>query len=123
MGKIVADTVLDAALAAIAKADVIVACAAQPATFADAANSHMAEASMVESTDYTIANGDTNGRKITVLQQTGVWITDTGNGNHVALVNSDTAELLYVTTATSQTLTTSNTMTFNAWDIEIADPT
>ena len=124
MAKIVADVVLDAALAKIAQADGMVACSQQPTSFAEAATTYkLANTSMVTSDDYTIGDGDTNGRKVAVSQQTSVWITATGNGNHVALVDSDNAELLYVTTATSQTLTTSNTMTFNGWDVELADPT
>lgn len=34
----------------------------------------------------------------------------------------DGSDLLYVTTCTSQSLTSGNTITFPAWDIEIADP-
>jgi hypothetical protein len=71
--------------------------------------------------DYTIADGDTNGRKLTVLQQTAMSITASGTANHIVL--DDGTTLLYVTTATAQALTSGGTVTVPAWDIEIADPT
>jgi hypothetical protein len=70
--------------------------------------------------DFTIANGDTSGRKLTVAQKPTVPIDNTGTGTHVALV--DGSRLLYVTTCTSISLTSGNTTTFSAWDIEVADP-
>lgn len=80
----------------------------------------LAQKSMT-STQFTLANGDVSGRKLTVAQQTSLPVSATGGGNHVCLVTA--SSLAYVTTATSQTLTAGNTLTVNAWDIEIADPT
>lgn len=73
-------------------------------------------------TDFTHANGDTSGRKTTVGQKTGVTVDASGTADHVALLDTTNKKLLYVTTATSQALTAGNTLTFNAWDVEIADP-
>ena len=64
---------------------------------------------------------DTSGRKCTVAQLTGVAVTTTGSATHVAL--NDGTSVLYVTECTGQSLTSGNTMTFNAWEIGIADPT
>lgn len=72
--------------------------------------------------DFTIADGDTSGRKVSVAQKTGVSIHTTGTADHVALVDSAAKVLQLVTTATAQGLTSGNTMTFNAFDDEIADP-
>lgn len=73
-------------------------------------------------TDFTHADGDTSGRKTSVSQKTGVPVDASGTADHVALLDTTAKRLLYVTTATSQTLTAGNTLTLNGWDIEIADP-
>ena len=71
--------------------------------------------------DFTIAAGDTSGRKLTVAEQTGVSITATGDATHVVLSLAGT--LLDITTCTTQTLTSGGTVTFPAWDHEVLDPT
>lgn len=123
MGKIVADSILDAALIALKANTKMTACSAQPTTFAEANSSFVLADAAVSSADFTIANGDTNGRKVTIGAKSSILIDVTGNANHIALV--DGSSLLYVTTCTSQSLTAnaSNTVNFPAWDIEIADPT
>ena len=76
----------------------------------------------IDSTDFTgPANGDTNGRKTTINQQAAIAVDSSGDATHIALCTG--AALLYVTTCTTQTLTSGNTVTVPAWDIEIADPT
>ncbi len=76
---------------------------------------------VIISTDFTgPANGDASGRKITINQQTGLTVSATGDADHVCLTTA--ASLLYVTTATTQTLTSGNSLTVNAWDVEILDP-
>lgn len=121
MAKSVHDDVLDAALDKVATAIVMTVCSAQPTTRAEAITTFALADVVMAGGDFTKADGDTNGRKVTVGQKTGVTIDADGTGNHVALC--DGTDLLYVTTCTSQGLTNGNTMTFNAWDIEIADPT
>ena len=71
--------------------------------------------------DYTNADGDTDGRKVTVAAQNGLTADATGTVNHVALCDATT--LLYVTTCVAQAVTSGNTVNIGAWDIEIADPT
>ena len=73
--------------------------------------------------DFTLANGDTSGRKYTLAQQTGISINSTGNANHVSIVNSAAAALLVTTELTSQSVTLGNTATVNAFDHEVGDPT
>ena len=116
---------LDAALDKVATANVLSACSQQPTTRLEAITTYaLATHAMTTGDgngDYTVANGDINGRKVTVAQQSSVTVTATGTANHVALC--DATNLLYVTTCTSQVLSaTGNTITFPAWDIEIADP-
>lgn len=77
----------------------------------------------IDSADFTgPANGDTNGRKLTVAQQATITVDSSGTAQHIALADSANSKLLYVTTCTSQALTSGNTVTVPAWDIEIADP-
>lgn len=77
----------------------------------------------VDSGDFTIANGDVSGRKVTVAQQTDIPIHTTGDADHVALVNDTEKDVPLITTAPSQTLTALGTVTTSAFDDEIEDPT
>jgi len=73
--------------------------------------------------DFVIANGDTSGRKITILQQLDVPIGTTGTANHVAITkDAATATVNLVTTVAAQALTSGGTVTVNAYDFEINDP-
>jgi len=125
VAKSVLDAVLDAALDYVAdNGDIIYICSDEPTNLTEATTTYaLADIPSLTSGDYTgPANGDSSGRKIAVNQQTGVTIDTSGTATHVAVVDAATA-LLYVTTCTSQALTQGNTLTMNAWDIEIADPT
>lgn len=124
MGKSVHDDVLDGALN-ILKNNVtrMTACSAEPTTFTEGNATYALADVTLSSSDFTNANGSTSGRKTTIAQKTGVTVDTTGTATHVALLDVSNSKLLYVTTATSQALTAANTMTFNSWKIEIADPT
>lgn len=125
MAKLVADAVLDGALSVIqSNATQISVCATQPTNYTQATSTYMlALYSSMTSGKYTgPADGDTNGRKLTVQQQSTISITNSGTAAHVALCAASTT-LYYVTTCTTQALTSGNTVTIPAWDIEIADPT
>lgn len=123
MAKSVHDNVLDEALTYLQdNADKMVVCSQEPTTYTEANDTYaLADVSM-SSGDYTLADGDTSGRKVTVAQKSGVTVDTTGTGNHVALLDTANSLMLYVTTSTSQSLTSGNTMTFEAWDIELRDP-
>ena len=126
MAKFLSDTVLDAALDVIATADTLIICAGEPADYTDAttdsgSGGHALGEISVSSGDFTKADGDTSGRKITCAQQTGVTIDVSGTADHVALVDVGTTTLLAVTTITSQAVTSGNTATINAFDLELAD--
>ena len=79
--------------------------------------------SMAALASVSVANGDTSGRKITVPQQASVAVTGSGTAARVCLVNSSGSVITYYTTCTSQVLTSGNTVTVPAWDIELRDPT
>lgn len=119
MGKKVDDSVLDAAWDKVATSTRQVVCSAEPANFADVANVDLAE-TVVDGTDFTNADGDTSGRKVTVGQQADAAIHTTGDATHIAY--HDGVTLLYVTTCTLQGLTSGGTVTVPAHDFEIADP-
>lgn len=122
MAKFANDEVMDAALNFAASSVLMTVCAGQPATYASATTQggQMLARYTVSAGDFTLADGLSSGRRVTVAQQTGIAVSATGAGNHVTLLAA--ASIRYITTATSQTLTAGNTLTVNAWDIEIADP-
>jgi hypothetical protein len=120
MAKSVADVVLDAALDKIATSTILTVCNAEPTTRTEAITTFKLADVVVDSGDFSKANGDTSGRKVTVAAQSAVPVDTTGTATHVALC--DGSVLLYVTTCTSQGLTSGNTVNVPAFDIEIADP-
>ena len=123
MAKFAPDVTLDAIGVKVATATRLVVCSGQPSNFAGIAAVALADVAMtagVGNGDYTAADGDTNGRKLTVAQQSAIPIDSSGTATHVSL--DDGTILLYVTTCTSQALTAGGTVTVPAWDIETADP-
>lgn len=124
MAKSVHNDVLDAALDEIATCDRLDVCSTQPTNLTEATSTYsLADVTLTAGDgngDYTIADGDASGRKLTVAEQADITVDADGTAQHIAL--SDGASLLYVTTCTSQALTTGNTVTVPAFDIEIADP-
>lgn len=124
MAKFANDSVMDAALAKIATGTILTVCSAQPTNRTEAVTTYKLADVVVTAGDgngdFTIANGDTSGRKVTVAQQDNVPVDTTGTATHVAIC--DGSSLLLVTTCTSQSLTAGNTVTIPAFDDEIADP-
>lgn|SRR5574343_624963 len=94
-------------------------CSAQPTTRAEAISLSLASVA-VTSADFTLANGDVSGRKITVAQKSGT-VSATGEANHAAII--DGTRLLHVTTVTAQTVTIGNPITFPTFDYEMRQPT
>lgn len=122
MAKFVLDAAMDLALAKVATGTRLMVCSGQPANFAGIAAVALADVIMTAGDgngDYTIANGDVSGRKLTVLQQSAIPIDSSGTATHVSI--DDGSTLLLVTTCTSQALTAGGTVTVPAFDLEIAD--
>lgn len=127
MGKLIPDAVLDSMLAIIANGtDQINICKDTPTNYSTATTNgthSLADHAVTAGDgngDWVIANGDTNGRKLTLLQQTGVTIDTTGTATHIAM--SDGSSVFYgATTCTSQGVTAANTATVNTFDIELSD--
>lgn len=127
MAKAAPDAVMDAALNYVAASDKLVVCSTQPTTYTEAnATYAIADVALTPGAgngDFTIANGDVSGRKLTIAAQNGVTIDTSATALHVALVLTSDSTLRYVTTCTSQALVSGGTVDVPAWDIEIADPT
>lgn len=121
MGKWINDAVLDAALNEIKNnANLMTVCSQQPTTRAEAVTTYALADVAMASGDFTIADGNTSGRKITVAAKNGVPVDASGTATHIALC--DGTRLLLVSTITSQVLTAGNTVNIPAWKDEIADP-
>ena len=122
MAKATPDAILDAIADAIKAAVTIChVCSGEPANYAGIAAVTLANVA-VSSSDGTKADGDTSGRKVTWAQKSSVSIGSSGTATHVVLANASGSALLYVTTCTSQALTSGGTVTIPAWKIEVADP-
>lgn len=93
-------------------------CSTQPTTRTEAVATYMlASTTLNKTTEITLANGDTSGRKMTISAKTGVSVTNTGTGNHVAIC--DASNLLFVTTVTPQAVSSGGTVDIGAWKNEI----
>ena len=113
------DEALDAAIGDVATRAIL--CEGQPANYAGVAAVTLATYT-IDSSDFTKANGDTSGRKITLAQQSGNNATADGDADHIAFTNG-TDTLYAVITCTSQAVTSGNPVTINAVDVwEIRDP-
>lgn len=122
MAKSVHNDVLDGAFDVLDQADLQTVCSAEPTTRTEAITTYkLADVAMTPNTDFTKADGVTSGRKCTVAAKSAVPVDTTGTAIYVALV--DGTRLLYVTTCTSQALTSGNTVNLPEWAVEIADPT
>lgn len=122
MAKSATDAVLDGTLDIIATGTLITVCNAEPTTYTEAATTYKLATHVLAGGDFSKANGDTSGRKITVAQQAAITIDDSGTATHVAISTTSGSLLRVVTTCTSQVLTAGGTVTIPAFDFEISDP-
>lgn len=121
MPKLVDDTVLDGAFNIIKNnATTMYACNAEPTSRAEAISYALADVAMA-SGDFTIADGGTDGRKVTVAAKSAVTVDVTGAAIWIALISATL--LLLRTTCTSQQLTQGNTVNIPAYTDTIRDPT
>ena len=124
MARYILPAVQDVLLEEIAEATTLVVCSTQPTTRTEAVTTYkLADVAVTPGSgngDFTLAAGDVSGRKLTVALQADVPVDATGSAQHIALV--DGTRLLFVTTCTTQAVTSGNTVTIPAWDIEVANP-
>ena len=120
MSKLATNAMIDGGLDEMSTCTLLTVCAGQPTNYADIAARKLASV-VIDGSDFTKADGDSSGRKVTISQQASISITASGNADHV-VIDDGSADYV-VTTATSQALTSGGTVTVPAWDIEISDPT
>ncbi|RME65612.1 MAG: hypothetical protein D6782_05895 [Alphaproteobacteria bacterium] len=122
MAKTVHNDVLDAAFNVVKNScDKITLLTGQPATFADANTGVLVLASITMApADFTLADGDVSGRKLTVAEKAG---TGSASGTAAVLAMLDTvgSRILY-TTDGNFTVTNAQAFTLQSFKAEIADP-
>ena len=116
---LIADSAFDAALAVVQGATVLHICSSEPASFA--AVDGVSLGTKATPTFTGPAAGDVSGRKVTVDAITDGSVTATGTASHFALVNASVL-LAAGALATSQAVTSGNTFTLTAFDIEFPQP-
>ena len=121
MGKFLHDDVLEQGPKLIKdNANLMILCSQQPTTRTEAVTTYaLADQAMVTG-DFTFADGDTSGRKLTVAAKSAIDVDVTGSGDHVALV--DGTRLLAVTTCPSVSVDSSGTVDIATFDVECSDP-
>jgi len=131
MAKIAPDAMIDAALDYVAASDKMGVCSAEPTTYAKlttTADVCLALQSMTPGSgngDFLKADdaGSPYGRKLTMTAKSGISIVSSNTATHVGLGLAAGTTLRYVTTCTSQALTSGGTVDVPSWKIQIGDPT
>jgi hypothetical protein len=122
---VIFDPVYDAALAKLATCTRVSACTAPPANFAGIAAVSVGNYTLTAGTgngDWLIADGDTSGRKITLLAQSGNNGTATGAAECLAF--DDGTTLLGIIDASGQTINNGSPWTIAQVKVyEFSDPT
>ena len=97
-------------------------CSAEPTTYTGATST----STLGNTTSITISapeDGDTSGRKVTLAAITGGNVTATGTATHFAITDTTNSRLLATgSLSASQAVTSGNTFSLTAVDIEIPDP-
>jgi len=119
MAKAIPDAVYDAALNVVAGGTRLSVCSAEPANFAGIAAVSLGNIALVGG-DFTISDGDANGRKVEIGAKS-LTATAAGTVDHICI--DDGANLLLVTTVTSQAVTNGQAWNTPSFDFEAADPT
>lgn len=126
MAKYTNDEAPDAYLAVIATADKQILCSQQPTSYAEAsATYNLAEVALTPGDgngDFTIGDGVTSGRRLTIAAQADVPVSVTGEVTHVAYVLTTDSKLLHVTTCTATAVQDGGTVDVGSHYIEVADP-
>ncbi|MEL0099646.1 MAG: hypothetical protein VW907_08835 [Opitutae bacterium] len=120
----ISDYVLDAALSKLdTEANRVDICSSEPTTYTAATSTN----TLGNSTSISISaptDGDTSGRKVTLSAISGASVTGTGTAAYFAITDTTNSRLL-ATGALSgggQSVTSGNTFSLTAVDIEIPDP-
>lgn len=97
-------------------------CSQEPATYTAATSTY----SLGNTTSISISaptDGDTSGRKVTLAAITGASVSGTGDATHYAISDTSNTRLLVTgSLSASQAVTSGNTFSLDAVDIELNDP-
>ena len=112
MAKFITDSAFDAQLDYIINnASTMHVCEGQPADYTEAttalgtgAGKSLASVSLAGG-DFSKGAGSTDGRAVTVAAQSGISVSQSGDADHIAIVDDTGDELLYVTDMTLQAIT------------------
>lgn len=121
MGKLVHSDVLDAAFTELATATGLCLNTAEPASRAAAISDNLMPEATPSFTGPVAGDGGGTSRKLTVNASNSNTADASGTASHVTLI--DGAVVLYVTTCTSQAVSSGNTVNIGSWDVEIGTPT
>lgn len=122
MSKSLVDAVLDGLLDVIATATIMVLCSSEPTNYTQLTSTYALADVTTSGGDFTKANGDTNGRKVTIAAKNSVPVDTSGTAQHVGLGISGSSTFLGTTTCASQAVTSGNTCNIGSWKCEVADP-
>lgn len=122
MAKQAPDATIDSMFDYVDLCNIMHVCSGEPANYAGIAAVSLASVALTPNTDFTKANGTVSGRKVTVASKSGVTVSSSGTATHIAIALSSDTTLRYVTTCTSQALTSGNTVNIPSWEIEVQDP-
>ncbi len=90
---------------------------AQPTTYANW-QTYAAGTLAVGSSNFTLANGDATGRKMTLAAAT-ITVGTTGSVTHIAFAGTaGTGTLLFVGTCAPTAVTATGTVILSAWDVD-----
>jgi hypothetical protein len=128
MAKFANDLIMDAALDfLISNAGTLAVCDGEPADYASATTLANGGGNQVGSTglasgDFTKADGDVSGRKVTVAAQSDVNVDADGTADHAVVLDDANSRILLATTLPSQGVSAGGTMSTDSFDEEIEDP-
>lgn len=120
MGKVATDGFIDGGLDAIDGSTAFNICSAEPSSIAECDSLSLIPAHTLAGGDFTKANGDSSGRKLTVGAQNNLTVDVAGSATHICI--NDGADF-YCTTCTPESLGIGDDVSCPPWDIEIGDPT
>ena len=120
MAKWASEAMLDAGLDVIATSVQMSLCAGQPTTYTEATVTNMLGIETMAPGDFAKGAGTPSGREVAVATKAGVSVTNTGTGDHIALV--DGTDLLYITTTPATGVTAAGTTNISQWTATIQDP-
>ena len=127
MAKFTNDDVLDKLLKEVAgNGDQMFVCSQQPASYAEASSTYaLASTTLTKGAgngDYSVGDGVSGGRKLTIAEQVAISVNTSGTATHIAICDSVNSKILLITTCNSQALTAGNTVTIPSFSQTVSDP-